>query len=204
MNKSVSNLCIILYKELNDNKDLLFYEKKFEQKPAPSNEVKPEWPDAIQSFYRELNGLEIHWEHMDYPEDSSKSGRIRILRAEEIAPKGSRPVWFEFTPEDSPMRSFHIIDYFIDEAAVGFYDNAPEMHFYEFESKTIPMGIDFNGYIQLLKESRGYFYWQRALLAIKNNKENTESKQFKENMPVLFPSFSFEEFKKLYDSLRIK
>lgn len=207
MSTNYFEICTALSKEIRDNYDLNIQMNHIEKKPAPEPNILEQWPAAVRDFYSQLNGMEIHWESSDHSNDPPLSGRIRILEADQVDPKDQKPFWSEFTDENSTVRSFRLLDYFIDEAAVGFYqqpETTGEMYLYLFEAKPIPLRVDFEGYVRLMAEARGFFYWQNALLAISNNRENAESRDFQEKMPLLFPSFSYEAFKELYKSLMIK
>ncbi len=69
--------------------------------------------------------------------------------------------------------------------------------------KHILIHIDFEGYMKLLGETKGFLYWQKAILGYLSGSESFETKNFKEVMPKLFPDFSYDKFIELYESLRI-
>lgn len=66
-----------------------------------------------------------------------------------------------------------------------------------------PLHVDFNGYLQLLKMSRGYGWWQNALVEISTGAHQPNTDAFREEMPKLFPDFSWEKFSELYQSVRM-
>lgn len=205
-NYSYLKSTLALVKEIQYNYELIVDKIKVDKKPSPPKFVSNTWPVAIQEYYAQMNGSEIYWSHSKFKDQPSMSGRIRILDAETLAKDSKGIVWFDHTPQDDPLRKFKLIDFFADEAAVGFYEGDhpnDQMYLYFFEGDPLPLGVDFEGYHKLLCESRGLFYWQQVLRAIIDRKDNQESKDFKLYMPQVYPEFSYEAFLSKYNSLKI-
>ena len=57
--------------------------------------------------------------------------------------------------------------------------------------------------MKLLGETKGFLYWQKTILDYLNGTESSETKNFKKEMPKLFPEFDYDKFIELYESLRI-
>lgn len=203
---SYAKALLNLRKEISYNYEMTINKNEVIKKAAPAAKVKAEWPTAIKAFYSELNGVNMHWTHANFENQAKVCGKVKLLDIDSMNTDGNGLVWFEHTPIDSPLRNFKLIDFFADEAAVGFFESAnsnPEMHLYLFEGMPMPLGLDLEGYIKLLCQTRGFYYWQQAILALKNNQDNQESANFKLYMPQIFPEFKFEDFAALYQSVRI-
>jgi hypothetical protein len=193
------NLLESLQSSIDDNFDLAIEKNDILSIPPPLSIISVAWPAQIHEFYSQLNGYELYWfpiRQQDYP---FAKGLCKILSAEIVAGNWEGIVYFENTLSSDPnIEHFRIIDFFTDEAVVGFYDmpgSSGEMHLYLFENIPIPLGIGFDAYVKLLCESHAFFYWQNALLAIKNGKENMESRDLQKFLPKLVKGFSFEKFK---------
>jgi len=157
---------------------------------------------AIQ-FYDYYNEFELNWHSV---QQKTVLGKVNILSLDKVLINYKDFVYFDHTPEESPLRDFKIIDFFVDEACVGIYVGREDllgMHFFEFENEAFPLHLDFEGYLNLLGVTRGYLYWQKVILDHLNNRETPITKEFKENMPKLFEDFDYKDFIKLYESLRI-
>ncbi|GGG23333.1 hypothetical protein GCM10011344_25100 [Dokdonia pacifica] len=105
------------------------------------------------------------------------------------------------------MKGFRPLDLFYDsDGFVGFYverEDKKGLYLVHSDSSVSPLHIDFEGYLKLLSISRGFGWWQNALVEISTGKHQPNVDSFKENMPKIFPDFKYEEFKELYESLRI-
>lgn len=194
-----------LSRDLAADTKIIFEENEIRQPPPPATDLHNSWPAAIQQFYKEMNGAAIQWRHASFAEPYI-CGKINLQTAAAVSAAGKGLIWFDHTPADSSLRKYKPIDFFADEAVVGFIDDnssAGEMYLYLFEAAPIPLNVDFEGYIKLMVKARGYFYWQQVLVAIQQGKENQESTDFKTYMPQIFPGFSYDEFITLYRSVSI-
>ena len=78
------------------------------------------------------------------------------------------------------------------------------MYLFKFEDALISLYVNFQGYLELMIKAKGTFYWQYLILDILEKKENAVSARIKENLPKIFPDFSFVEFEKLFKKLKLK
>ncbi len=105
------------------------------------------------------------------------------------------------------MKGFRPLDMFYESAGcVGFFVNREDklgLYLYKFDGETHPLHIDFDGYLKLLGLSKGFGWWQNALVEISTGEHQPNVDDFKEKMPQIFPDFSYDKFIKLYESLRI-
>lgn len=167
------------YKDIEDKNILRFYRCldwwKFSWKSKPELDVKAEGIFEIISFERVMNDA---W-------DDDLGGN-------------------DWAPE---MKGFRPLDMFYDsDGFVGFYigrEDKKGLYLVHSDSSVSPLHVDFEGYLKLLSLSRGYGWWQNALVEISTGKNQPNVDSFKDNMPKIFPEFNYEEFKNLYDSLRI-
>ena len=102
---------------------------------------------------------------------------------------------------------FRVIDRFCAEGAIGFVEKDGEiddiLHYYGMEYELYSLNINFEGYFKLLCASYGYLYWQRVITYLEYGLGKVEHDNFKENMPKLFPTFSYDKFIELYELLKI-
>jgi hypothetical protein len=160
---------------------------------------------SLSEFYGTTGFFNIKW-HEKRTKDSGFSGSINILEGNESLASGEGLIYHKSTPEDSPLRKFKILDVFADEACVGFFfgENTPKgLHYFEFESETYPLLINFEGYAKLLTKSRGFFYWQKVLVEDNEGDAGPVTEHFREQMPRLFPEFDFKDFIESYKSYKI-
>lgn len=161
--------------------------------------------ESLLIFYEQINGLIIQWEVTRH-DDEELLGRTKILPFNKTIVNWEGVVFFKDTSADSLLRRFFIIDFFVDEAAVGFYattEKRPNLFLFQFEDDPFDLKLDINGYVRMLIASSGFRYWQLVIKSIETGIENSISEKFKKSMPELFPGFSFESFEELYKSLKI-
>jgi hypothetical protein len=161
--------------------------------------------ESLLIFYEQINGLLIQWE-ADKADDEDMVGRTKILTFNNAITNWEGVVFFNDTPEGSLLRRFFLIDFFVDEAAVGFFatsEKKPNLFLYQFEGEPFNLKLDINGYIIMLIAAKGFRYWQLVIKSIITGNENSISLKFKKLMPDLFPGFSFTEFEGLYKTLKI-
>ncbi|MBD1848308.1 hypothetical protein H6F89_34170 [Cyanobacteria bacterium FACHB-63] len=168
--------------------------------------VKKVTPSSIFDFHQELNGLNIEWSIEG--EEPDIKGVVKILSLQKILQDWRGVVYFDFTAEQERIRYFHPIDFFIDEACVGAFLNESSqqdvsLYLYNFEGEPTNLDLDITGYIQMLVASKGFLYWQYAVIEILEGQENPVSERFKEWMPKLFPSFSWQEYVQKYNRFKI-
>jgi hypothetical protein len=160
-------------------------------------------PPAMTAFYQSVRSLEIHWTPKNEEELPFVFGRIRILPIEQVFSDWEGIVWFEGV--NNRMSNFKIVDFFQDEACVGFFQDEgenPNMYFYNFHGMPHNLHVKFDAYIQLLFKSYGFAYWQLMVLALISGKESIESEDFRKYMPILFEGFVVDDFIALFETVR--
>ena len=69
-----------------------------------------------------------------------------------------------------------------------------------------PLGVDFEGYLQLLLKSRGFWYWQKAIATPEYENPyvsvSVEESNFTTIMPQLFPDFNLSDFQRFNQQKR--
>lgn len=210
--KDIIDRIILFEKELDSNK--LVVKEKFEliSQPADASqlsiqrELKRIEPSVLD-FYEIANGLEVKWEAVDPAlKESDMVGRIKINSFKQVVKDWSGVVFFDRDPADSPRRKFFPLDFFADEAAVGFstmegWRNM--VYLYKFEGDLIPLYVNFESYLSLMIQTRGCYYWQYLILEILEKQENVMSGRIKQFLPQLFPDFTFDAFQRSFNELRI-
>ncbi len=155
-------------------------------------------------FYSEANGLSIQWEKLEQkevPGGGLIAGMIDLLPVQEVFKDWKDNIYFA---EDDPCKPLHPIDYFIGNACAALYldgsDN-PEVYYYYRGERMRPLGVDFEGYLQLLLKSRGFWYWPLAIAGPEDVDPSApmtrEERNFREIMPELFPDFNPSDFQRL-------
>lgn len=155
------------------------------------------------SFFKESNGYEMSWQ-----KDSKNDigGKINILKLEYIL-NGLKSNHSDLLEGDS-LYNFHPIDQFTDEAHCGFFIDGTvknRMFFHrDGESETIDLMIDFNTYMALAIEARGFFYWQKYIIEKIYGIKSPESERFKKQMPEIFDDFNLDNFDTIYENVKLK
>ena len=164
-------------------------------------------PAAYHPFYEQIKQVNINWTLPKYKKSTNVCGKINILPAEKVFSDWEGIVWFKGIPETYHLKDFKVLDFFVNEACVGFYNiegKTEELHYLYFEEEPVPLGINLEGYCQLLSLSYGFFYWQSAIVELITKEKSQESKDFKRYMPKLFSDFSYPQFVDVYNQVRIK
>ncbi|HEY9782971.1 MAG TPA: YbjN domain-containing protein, partial [Leptolyngbyaceae cyanobacterium] len=106
--------------------------------------------------------------------------------------------------ENDPCKPLHPIDFFIGNACAALYldgSNNPEVYYYYRGEKMRSLGVNFEGYLELLLKSRGFWYWQVAIAGPEYVNPATpmpiEERNFRKIMPQLFSNFNSSDFKRL-------
>ena len=185
----------------------------------------PEWiPASITECCKIYNGTLLPWrapaEQLEaHPECT---GRIALERLQDIYGSWEGVGYFEKTlrPGQQRLRSFKVVDLNAEEAAVGLYHDAAqerELYYHAFGEGTLPqpLGVDFDGYVQLLTLSLGYTYWPTLLVELNQHfaqqpaqpfagPQDPNAQDFVRDMTALFPPFSLDAFVALYDQVRLR
>jgi len=150
-------------------------------------------PASMREFYTQANGLELEWALKSAGDDRSPHGNIRLMPIEQVFSSWEDQIWFNEDWDDKKFQPLHPIDYFVPEACAALYldgsDNATVYYHYCGEEMD-SMAVDFAGYLELLLKSRGYWYWQKAIVADLTGQEYTiEPREFRLGMGGLFADY---------------
>ena len=163
---------------------------------------------SVLDFYEAANGFEIKWQAVDKEiRKHEMTGSIKVNPFLQVVKDWNGVVFFDQEPADSPVRKFFPLDFFADEAAVGFCTKEGwrnMLYLYQFDGELVPLYVSFESYLQLMLKAKGCFYWQYLILELIKREENEVSQRIKKYLPSLFTNFSFSEFEKLFTQLRIK
>jgi hypothetical protein len=211
--REVINFIVAFEEELRLNRSIRAVTFNFFNSPANSQQIDElekngKIEKKVLDFYRLSDGFEISWRPVEVSlEEHEIVGRVKINPFQKVVRNWSGVVYFDDEPENTPRRKFFPIDFFIDEAAVGFCSlegYRDMMYLFKFEGGLIPLHVNFEGYLRCLLAAKGCLYWQYLSLELINGKENEVSGRIKQFLPQLFPDFSFESFEKLFRQVRIK
>jgi hypothetical protein len=147
--------------------------------------------DDFLALWREMDGFACRW--CDAENDDVRGG-IEIEPLERVlAEDREGRIYFDSDPEDDPKRSFYPIESF-DPFGAGHscgvvLDGSKqlEIHYLSGEPELIPLAVDLPRFIDLLLGTRGYLYWQKALIAVTAGEESEELRLLVEDLPRLFP-----------------
>lgn len=161
-------------------------------------------PDFI-SEYKYINGAKFSWNSKS---DSSVYGSCRFLKAKDILLQQKEVIVFEDTGADAWQHDFYPIDFFTDEACAGVFAGKQAsncMYLYLMDDEyPINLNVSVQAYFDLMIAAFAFEYWQLTLKAILTKKSNPSSLRFQSQMPLLFHSFSFNDFAEQYELLKIK
>jgi hypothetical protein len=167
-------------------------------------QIKFKLTPAMMDFYLHANGIRIYWERkeeVEVPGGGLAAGYIDLLPVQEVFKDWEDIIYFD---EEDPCKPLHPIDFFIGNACAALYldgsDN-PEVYYYYRGERMRPLGVDFEGYLQLLLKSRGFWYWPLAIAGSEDVDPSApmsrEERNFREIMPQLFPNFDPADFQRL-------
>ncbi|MNJ90965.1 hypothetical protein D3C87_86050 [compost metagenome] len=164
---------------------------------------------AIIKFYSCFSQWKLHWKNKDNI-NIHIEGIIELQPLEEIFAGHWDETWadtWEGTEIAEDMVGFRPLDSFYEGTGiVGFYINRFDkqgLYLYKEEGEPEPLHVDFEGYLKLLALSKGFGWWQNALIEISTGVHQPNTDSFRENMPEIFPEFNWEEFVALYQTVRI-
>jgi len=173
--------------------------------PATEEEIKLaekrfKLTNDMVNFYKQANGIKLSWElnETEKTEDVVR-GSIELLPVKEVFGDWKNTIYFSGEGGDK-FKSLHPLDFFIEEAcaALNLDGSDNPVVFYHYcgeEMSTLKM--DFKEYLFSLLKTRGFWYWQTAVVAEFTGEENTtEPENFRLNMTKLFPDFKLSEILK--------
>lgn len=162
-------------------------------------------PDMIE-LYRMFNGFEFNW----VADDKGKTGgNMHFLKMEQVLQNWEGSLFDDSDiAQNSLIKYFHPFDLITPEAQCGIMiglEYKDEEIYFNMSPypNTEGLDINFNGYLEIAKESCAYYYWPMVLIDIRKSEEGHHSKMFKQNMPLIFPDFNWDKFVEKYQSLRL-
>ncbi len=176
--------------------------------PSLSEEAKKRKIDKnLIDIYTEIsNGFEIDWYN-----DKKRvvGGKMHFLEMKYVLQNWEGRLYDEKDVQENDMIQYYKPFDLISEAfSCGFLitpdfvsrsiycHNAPDPETYDLD-------IDFDGYMEMAKEARIFYYWPKILLDIQDGKESSEMTSFKIEMPKVFEDFNWGKFIEKYNSLRL-
>lgn len=184
--------------ELADHPELTVTECSFadgatEQQLAAAGE-KLALSDAMQRFYGEANGVRIAWERsagMHTEAGDVIAGTINLLAIEEVL---SDWVNIVYGSGDDAFADLHPLDMFTSEACAALCldgSDPPELYYHYLGESSHSLGVDFEGYLELLLTSRGFWYWQTA---VRGPARSRVARTFRTVAPSLFADIDLDDF----------
>lgn len=185
---------------------LIEVDKECYQLPLDDKGVLSQFQEQFKKLFLYSNGVEIRWY---FVKDSAQGGRLNFIEASDVLRDGLGYIYeAEDLEQEGLIEFFKPFDLITDEAECGFLLNPG------FDSKAIyyhragfpqlhNLDIDFDGYLEMVKEARAFYYWPKVLLDIQSGEESEETKNFKKWMPEIFEEFSWEDFVEKYNALRL-
>ncbi len=167
-----------------------------------------ETQSGIKSFYKDKsNGFKMNW----LDSSGSVTGNLEFLPAQEIIRDWKKTLLVDDNDieENHEIQYFHPFDLLAPEAQCGFVITPEKIYHSVYyhdagESELHSLDLDFNGYCEMAVEARVFSYWQRVLLFLQGNSiGEARTELFKEQMPIIFPDFVWENFVEKYESLRL-
>lgn len=146
-------------------------------------------------FYTEANGIELEWT-IKGETDGYDDGHIVLLPVQDVFQNWEESLDAEDTPEFEPL---HPIDFFVPEACAALLLDGtknPIVYFHKVGEEMDTLKLDFKDYLNALLITRGFFYWQSAIVSYLKEEDRFTEVNFKEKMPKLFPDFKLEDILK--------
>ncbi len=163
---------------------------------------------GLRKFYTErVDGFKMNW----LDSSGSVTGNLEFLPAEEIIRDWKKTLLVDDNDieENHDIQYFQPFDLLAPEAQCGFVITPEKVYHSVYyhdagESELHSLDLDFNGYCEMAVEARIFSYWQRVLLFLQGNSiGEARTELFKEQMPIIFPDFVWENFVEKYESLRL-
>ena len=204
---------IAFEEELKRNSSIRVVKFDFFNSPANTRQIdelekSEKIEKTVLDFYGVSDGFEIRWQPVDISfEEHEMFGRVKVNPFQQVLRNWSGTVYFDDEPENSPLRKFFPLDFFVTEAAAGFctlegYRNM--MFLFLFEGNLIPLYVNFESYLKCLLVAKGCLYWQYLIVELLSGKESEMSRRIKQYLPQLFPDFRFQAFEKMFNEVRVR
>lgn len=171
---------------------------------------KDELSYDLMDYYASSGELLLNW---TYPEKDDVVGGLNIVALPHLFDETAMDIIpelvvvnedLDFYNKKQLSGIFHKIDFFVPEASVGFFSDAQMYRelYYCNRHYFYLLNLSFEQYFKLLCEAKGFAYWQLAIINMEYSYGKVESDWFQEQMPKLFPSFSFDGFIELYQKFK--
>ncbi|MEM9686342.1 MAG: hypothetical protein AAF934_05405 [Bacteroidota bacterium] len=164
-------------------------------------------PSSFLEIYQKSDGMSIQWEATNV---EHAYGNTEFLEMEAVLSSWENSIYdTEDLEENEFLEFFHPFDEVSPEIMCGFMitPNATYESIYlnlAGETDTHYLDLDFDGYVTMLYESRAYKNWPLILLDIENNDlDSPLIRDFKSDMPKLFPDFDWDKYVTKYRSLQL-
>ena len=153
-------------KEIDSNDSIV--KEKFEiiKTPANASLVKAQRDlnmiePTVLDFYEAANGLAVKWKAKDAKMLANEMmGSVKINSFINVVKDWSGVVFFGSEPDDSPLLEFFPLDFFADEATVGFCTQEGwrnSLYLYRFDNELVSLQVTFHAYLQLLLRPKELF-----------------------------------------------
>lgn len=166
---------------------------------------KAKLPDSVFSFLQSYNGFRLHWENA-VQATTLISGNLCILPAKEVVKDWNDAIYFD-DATSAAKKQFYPVDQFSDEACCGVFSGKNEnLHYYAFSSGEEPydLKLTIEPYISIAIAAKCYYYWPLILKLIIEKTDSPMIQKMNDDMAVLFPEFSMENWVEAYKKLKTK
>jgi len=159
-------------------------------------------PHSFFDVYAMANGMEIKWRYEGNPE---YCGGLDFMTMKNFL--SSNNVYDESDIErEDLLEFFYTFDMITPEAECGFIITPEETYktiYYKSGQYVYRLELDFVGYITMLFHSKAYQNWPAIILSLINNEETEVIQDFKKCMIELDDNFSWENYIKIFNDLRL-
>ena len=192
---------VALAKSLQDNKDL-----EVEWEPgSPASEKDLErakklgLSDDFIAMWAAMDGCSCKWEDTSEGAFEESRGGFELSRLADIVREDREGrIFFDSDPADDLKRSFYPIESYDpfgsgNSCGVVMNGTSPiKIHFLSGEPELFPLKVDLAGYVDLLKQTRGYLYWHAAIAEAIND-DTSALETMSEDLERIFPELKTEK-----------
>jgi hypothetical protein len=201
MTKQNIELISELQQELENAENVIDFNLSFS--PGATDEMIRKAEEFLEislekSWYNEFDGLSFSWKST-LKNDFNLSGRCNLISLNEVCSDWMDILYFE---KDSPLNRFYPIDMFKDEALIGLYKGSPLLYLFNLKDEPWPLYIELKDYLSFIKETAGFLYWQKSLIAFQGKYKSVESDRYENNISSILPGHTKESLHNLYAQFR--
>jgi hypothetical protein len=184
--------------------------KKNKSKDVPKLPVSDK---GLKAFYEQINSIDLKWLFKDNPDIG---GNIKLLESKYLYDNAiQNPAEFavingdfNYAKEIGLQGAFHPVNLNTNECSIGFFEDSKlcnELFVFEAGYHFYSLQIGFEEYFELLCASKGFVYWEKAILNyLYPSYESGNLADFKYYMPKIFPKWEFNEFIRLFDKIHLQ